>query len=156
MHIIQLDVAFGVCSIGVSYVNAESEGRGQGLAHGFDDLVLDQHQPIYVQLVRYIKMQIHLERFHAGDELPSRRVLATLLNINPATVQKAYKQLEEEGFIITLNNSKSVLDYDDASREQVGKELTEGEVKSFLQTAKRIRLSFKEVIDLISELWDQD
>ena len=36
-----------------------------------------------------------------GDELPSRRVLSALLGVNPNTVQKAYRELERQGYIYT-------------------------------------------------------
>ncbi len=125
------------------------------MAFRVKDLELNPHQPIYIQLVAYIKLQIHLGNVETGDELPSRRVLATMLDINPATVQKAYKQLEDEHLIVTLNNVKSVLSFEQRQLDEIKKELTENKVREFLDTVKQINLSFKEVIGLISELWDK-
>ncbi len=116
----------------------------------------DNKQPVYLQIVKYFKVQIQLGRLDSGDEIPSRRVLATLLNVNPATVQKAYKHMEEEEIIETMQNSKSIIRLDNDSRERVKKELTEGEVRAFLKTVKEIKLSFKDVIDLLSDLWDKE
>lgn len=116
----------------------------------------DNKQPVYLQIVKYFKVQIQLGRLDSGDEIPSRRVLAALLNVNPATVQKSYKHMEEEGIIETMQNSKSIIRLDSASRERVKKELTEGEVRAFLKTVKEIKLSFKDVIDLLSDLWDKE
>jgi GntR family transcriptional regulator len=118
-------------------------------------LILAGKQPIYTQLVKYFKMQIHLGKLKAGDEVPSRRVLAAMLNINPATVQKTYKQMEDEGLITTMANSKSIISLSDESLKKIRDELTENEVKEFLKTAKNINLSFKDVIDLISKLWGE-
>jgi DNA-binding transcriptional regulator YhcF (GntR family) len=121
----------------------------------FIGLELDNRQPIYIQVVKYFKVQIHLGKLKSGDEIPSRRVLAAMLNINPATVQKAYKEMEDEGLIGTMNNSKSLVSVDSEALKKIRKELTENEVRDFLKTAKKINLSFKDVIDLISELWDK-
>jgi len=126
------------------------------LEFGLSSFSLDNKQPIYLQIIKYFKVQIHLGRLKSGDEIPSRRVLASMLNINPATVQKAYKQMEEEGLIITMHNSKSLLAVDSEALKNIQKELTENEVREFLRAAKSINLSFKDVIDLISELWDKN
>lgn len=116
----------------------------------------DNKQPVYLQIVKYFKVQIQLGRLDSSDEIPSRRVLAAMLNVNPATVQKAYKNMEEEGIIETMQNSKSMIRLDNSSRERIKKELTEGEVRAFLRTVKEIKLSFKDVIDLLSDLWDKE
>ena len=116
----------------------------------------DNRQPVYLQIIKYFKVQIQIGVLDSGDEIPSRRVLATLLNVNPATVQKAYRHMEDEGIIETIANSKSVIYLDKYSKEKIKKELTEGEVRSFLKTVKEINLSFKDVIDLLSDLWDKE
>ena len=62
----------------------------------FSDLILNTRDPVYLQLVRYVHLQICRGVLRDGDALPSRRELAVLLGINPNTAQKAYKALEEE------------------------------------------------------------
>ena len=79
----------------------------------FSDLILNTRDPVYLQLVRYVHLQICRGVLRDGDALPSRRELAVLLGINPNTAQKAYKALEEEGIMHTdrkstrLNSSHS-------------------------------------------------
>ena len=46
-------------------------------------------EPIYLQIVGYIKRGIVAGEIPSGDELPSRRMLSALLGVNPNTVQKA-------------------------------------------------------------------
>lgn len=55
--------------------------------------------PIYLQMIRHVKEGLASGRIGDGDELPSRRILSATLAVNPNTVQKAYRQLEEEGLI---------------------------------------------------------
>jgi DNA-binding transcriptional regulator YhcF (GntR family) len=126
------------------------------LDFNFSNLEINSKQPIYLQIIKHFKIQIHLGKLKSGDEVPSRRVLAAMLNVNPATVQKAYKQMEEEGLITTLNNSKSMISVDGVGLEQIKKELTVNEVTEFIKSAKDINLSFKDVIRLISEMWDKN
>ncbi|TYQ17758.1 UNVERIFIED_CONTAM: DNA-binding transcriptional regulator YhcF (GntR family) [Acetivibrio alkalicellulosi] len=123
----------------------------------FDSIKIefDTKQSIYTQIVKYFKIKIHLGNLVNNDEIPSRRVLAAKLGINPATVQKAYKQLEEEGIVVTMPNSKSVIALDDNTLDRIKNELTENEVRVFLKNVKETNLSFKDVIAILTELWDE-
>jgi GntR family transcriptional regulator len=56
--------------------------------------------PIFVQLLNSVKFLIASGQLTAGDRLPSVRKLARELEINPNTVDKAYINLESEGFIV--------------------------------------------------------
>lgn len=55
--------------------------------------------PVYEQLRRGIIMGIVSGRLEPGEKLPSIRELAASLKINPNTVARAYRQLEEEGVV---------------------------------------------------------
>jgi len=57
------------------------------------------HRPLYEQIKDKIKTLIFGGALASGQQLPSVRDMATELAINPNTIQKAYKDLEAEGFI---------------------------------------------------------
>ncbi|MBQ7595139.1 MAG: GntR family transcriptional regulator [Clostridia bacterium] len=59
-------------------------------------------RPIYEQVKENIKKQIVSGVLKPGDRLPSVRELATQLVINPNTIQRAYHELENEGYIYKL------------------------------------------------------
>jgi len=59
-------------------------------------------QPLYEQLVEQLRRQLILGGMEAGAAMPSVRQLATELGINPNTIQKAYRRMEEEGMIISV------------------------------------------------------
>ena len=54
---------------------------------------------LYEQLYRYIKSDILSGRLTEGEKLPSKRTLATHLEISVITVKNAYEQLAAEGYI---------------------------------------------------------
>jgi GntR family transcriptional regulator len=58
-------------------------------------------RPVYLQVIDQIKRDRALGRLIEGDRLPTVRELAVRLAINPNTIAKAYKQLEQEGVIVT-------------------------------------------------------
>jgi len=65
----------------------------------FEDFLMEDDSPIYLQIIRYIKRGIAAGNIRHQEELPSRRVLSAFLGVNPNTIQKAYRVLEEEGLI---------------------------------------------------------
>jgi len=75
----------------------------------FTPFPLEEGVPIYVQIVRHVKRGIVSGSVQDGDELPSRRVLSAQLGVNPNTVQKAYRLLEDEGIISSHAGAKSAV-----------------------------------------------
>ena len=59
-------------------------------------------RPIYAQIVDNIRQQIQAGVMAQDEKLPSVRELAVRLSINPNTIQRAYRQLEMEGWIATV------------------------------------------------------
>ena len=59
-------------------------------------------RPIYEQIVERFKMLILKGVMREGEQMPSVRSLAMELSINPNTIQKAYAELERQGFIYTV------------------------------------------------------
>ena len=65
------------------------------------DIVLDNqsHVPLYRQIVEQIKQQIANNQIKPGDRMPTVRKLSAALSVNPATVARAYQELEQEGIL---------------------------------------------------------
>lgn len=120
----------------------------------FYELKLNNKDPVYLQAALYVKRQILLRRAVSGDKLPSRREIAAQLNINPNTVQKAFKLMEDEGYVRTSSTTGSEIFVDEAVFARIEAELTRELVKPFIDSAKEINLSFKQVVELISEHWE--
>ena len=59
-------------------------------------------RPIYAQLISGFQEQILSGILQPGDKLPSVRELAGQLAINPNTIQRAYRELEYDGWIATV------------------------------------------------------
>ena len=57
------------------------------------------HEPIYLQIVAEVRKAIAAGVYKPGEMLPSLRVLAIDLRVNPNTVQRAYDQLERDGVV---------------------------------------------------------
>ena len=113
-------------------------------------LDLRSKEPIYEQIRKQIISFIEAGIMKPGEKLPSVRQLAQENGINPNTVARAYKQLEDEGF---LNNIP-----------KKGVYVAEGEVVSkktdttltVLKTLKNDGVTKEELLKLIDELYEGD
>ncbi len=83
--------------------------------------------PVYIQLYDNFIRMVSVGAIKPHEKLPPVRTLAANLGINPSTVQKAYKMLEEEGYIYSTVGSGSFvsdkLDNNEANRNIAKKEL---------------------------------
>lgn len=66
------------------------------------EIDLRSRMPIYEQLVDGIKNLIITKKLMPDEQLPSVRTLAKEMTINPNTIQKAYRELERQGYIYTV------------------------------------------------------
>ena len=64
-------------------------------------------RPIYEQIKDGLRKLIVTGALRTGEKLPSVRALATQLSINPNTIQRAYNELEGEGYIYSAASSRS-------------------------------------------------
>lgn len=120
----------------------------------FSNLELNKLSPIYMQIIRFVKMGILSNTIPIGAEMPSRRVLSALLSVNPNTIQKAYKQLEEERLLLSFAGSKSLIDYRKEQLIKIREELVIDETHRYISSIKGMGMSLEEANHLISHLWD--
>lgn len=64
-------------------------------------------RPIYTQIADNFRSQIRAGVLTPGEKLPSVRELASELAINPNTIQRAYRELEAEGWIASVSGKGS-------------------------------------------------
>ena len=115
---------------------------------------LENGIPIYLQILLYIKRGIVEGTIKDNDELPSRRVLSALLGVNPNTVQKSYRMLEEEGLIQSRCGTKSYMVLDEAKIEATRRQLIEEEARSLVDRFRSMGLEKEEVLGLVEKYWE--
>ena len=65
-------------------------------------LDLKSRESIYEQIISQMKELIVTGVLKEGEKLPSVRELSRVLTVNPNTVQKAYRELERQGYVYTV------------------------------------------------------
>ena len=121
----------------------------------FENFKIDDSGPVYLQVVRFFKRKILAGELQNGDELPSRRVLAATLGLNLTTIQKIYKQLEDERLIDTKPNSKTLVCYTDEQVKEIEDELIRMRVQRFVQDVRDCKVSKKKLLRIIEKVWDE-
>ena len=122
----------------------------------FGGFVQTEGQPIYLQIMRYIKQGLAAGTIADGEELPSRRALSALLTVNPNTIQKAYRLLEEEGLVQSHAGAKSYVHTTEQQRQALRRELTENQLRGMVRDMKRMGLTAEEAMSLIGKLYEEE
>lgn len=92
-------------------------------------------RPIYEQIRDGLRKLIVTGALGADEKLPSVRALAAQLAINPNTIQRAYRELESEGYILSVAGKGSFVAQVDRLAEQQKKEA----LNAFRAAAQRLR-----------------
>ncbi len=107
------------------------------------------HRPIYEQIKEKIKELIIAGVLKEDDKVPSVRELASILTINPNTIQKAYRDLEAEGYIYSLRSKGSFVA---PKREVVKKSDTDeilSEFRTLVSKMKFLGLTYDELNEIL-------
>ena len=121
----------------------------------FDDFLLEDTGPSYLQIIRYIKQGIASGAIGDREEVPSRRALSALLGVNPNTIQKAYHLLEEEGVINSRSGAKSFTCVDDDIVARIRQELMESDTAGWVKAMKQLGMGKAEALDLAERIWSE-
>ena len=123
----------------------------------FEHFVPEGGLPIYLQIIRYVKRGVAAGSITDGDELPSRRVLSAQLGVNPNTVQKAYRTLEEEGIIASRSGAKSEATLPPETVEAVRRQLLDtGSDTGVLQTEKLFEAFMRDMYQELPEQYEAE
>lgn len=114
------------------------------------------HRPLYEQIKDKIKELIINGVLSENESIPSVRELATSLAINPNTIQKAYKELESEGYIYSLKAKGSfVVPREEISENSKTNELFES-LESTLKELKFLGTPKGELEEMINKIYEEE
>lgn len=116
-------------------------------------LDLGDHRPLYEQIKEKLKELIITGALTENEKIPSVRELASSLAINPNTIQKAYKDLESEGYIYSRRASGSFV----APREIVAEHTENSEMLEKLDALLNEMLfcgiGYEEIIERVEKIY---
>jgi GntR family transcriptional regulator len=115
------------------------------------DLDFRSRKPIYEQLVEKFKELIIHEVLKKDEQLPSVRSLAQELTVNPNTIQKAYRELERQGYIFSVKGKGNFVNAlsDQINHEELEK--VKQQLKKKMSEAFYLGMSKEEMVALMEE-----
>lgn len=110
------------------------------------------YEQIYDQLLDYIGKGV----LEANDKLYSVRELSTSLHINPNTVVKAYRMLEEQGFIYSIAGKGSFVSERKISQTKFFEEEINNMAQLLVTKCKYIDMTYEELCLILKKKWEED
>jgi GntR family transcriptional regulator len=108
--------------------------------------------PVYLQIVNQVKYLVASARLSAGEELPPIRALAAQLLINPNTVARAYRELEQVGIVEKRRTNGTYVSADTsplARRERV--KILTARIDALLAEAKQMDVDTAALVELLHQ-----
>lgn len=115
------------------------------------ELDVRSRKPIYEQLMNQFKELIINDVLKENERLPSVRALAKELTINPNTIQKAFRQLEMEGFIFTLPGKGSFVSPPNELRNTTKQEKIKNELAKIVREALFMGMDVQEIYQIVQQ-----
>lgn len=112
-------------------------------------------RPIYLQIVDRIKVKIITKEYTAGDKLPSVREMASLMQVNPNTMQRAFSILESEGIVRSHRTSGRYVDLDEAKIAKLRKDLAREQTEAFLASMEQMGFTMEEILEELEKLREE-
>lgn len=110
-------------------------------------------ESLYIQIKNNFKKLILSESLKQDEMLPSVRNLATNLTINVNTVQRAYRELEQEGYIYSIPGKGNFVAKINKEVINKGIEVFKDELKDVVEKAKFLGVHKDEIKKMIDELY---
>ncbi|WP_206105442.1 GntR family transcriptional regulator [Paenibacillus thalictri] len=115
----------------------------------------NQKEPIYTQIIDDIKIKFINGTYKLGDEIPSRRELAKTLGVNPNTIQRAYREMEEMNLIMTARGQGSFLTNDPGMLESLREEALHEAVSRSIELLRSFGKSDQEILETMKRYMEQ-
>ena len=119
-------------------------------------LELNSKEPIYLQIIAYIKKKIVSGELRGGERVLSVREYATELKVNPNTVQKVYAELENQNLIYTQRGIGKFVTEDENIINDLRQELFNETIDKFIEDSKALGFTRETILAIISERYKED
>lgn len=110
---------------------------------------------IYEQIVSGIKEQIVSGVYGANHQLPSVRELSLSLTVNPNTVQKAYRHLEQEGYIYSVRGKGCFVAQLSGSANSTKAGALIAELESCVKELKYLNVDYDKILSSINGIYKE-
>ncbi|UKS25181.1 GntR family transcriptional regulator [Paenibacillus sp. HWE-109] len=111
----------------------------------------NQKVPIYTQIIDDIKIKFINGTYQSGQEIPSRRELAKKLGVNPNTIQRAYREMEDMKLIVTARGQGSFMTSDAKILEALREEALNDAVSQSIEMLRSFGKSDEDILNTMKK-----
>jgi len=116
----------------------------------------DQSRPIYQQIIAEVKKAVSRGELKPGDRILSQRELAQLAQVNPNTVQRAYREMEQMGLVSTQRGQGTFISATTEMIASLRAEMAAEALQSFIAEMKGLGISQTQTLQLITAHWSEE
>lgn len=133
------------------YITHKQKGDDMYISLDFESEV-----PIYEQLKNEIIIGIAKKELTPGERLPSVRALASDIGINLHTVNKAYQQLKQDGFLL-IHRQRGVIVHPDGPEkaDEIYKNQLHETLKPLIAEALCKEIDQEELFAMMTTIFDE-
>lgn len=114
-------------------------------------------KPIYEQITSQIKAMIMSGELQTGEAIPSMRALAKAIHVSVITVQKAYEDLQRDGFIeTTVGRGSFVAARNKEFYQEEQQRLAEGYLQKAAEIGRVSNIPLSKLTELLAIFYDEE
>jgi len=116
----------------------------------------NHERPIYQQIKEELARMIARGELPPGSKVPAVRETAQRMQVNPNTVQRAYRELEGEGLFFTRRGQGTFVTEDEAAVSSLRRDLAREGARSFVKLGLSLGLEREELKKLLREAMERE
>ena len=111
----------------------------------------DATQPIYRQIIDDFKKKMIRGELKHGDRIPSQREYAEMAQVNPNTVQRAYREMEAMHMVETLRGQGTFVSADQEMLARMKEEMAQSILNYFISEMNALGYQPSDLIRMLEE-----
>ncbi|MEN6463083.1 MAG: GntR family transcriptional regulator [Syntrophomonas sp.] len=109
----------------------------------------DSSQPIYQQIINTYKKQLARGELKEGDKIPSQREYAEKIQVNPNTVQRAYREMENLHMVETIRGQGTFIVNGEELKKAIKQEMAKTILDYFIQEMKSLGFTNEQMVEML-------
>ena len=114
-------------------------------------MLFNENEPIYIQVYNHILIQIATGKYPVGEKIPSVRELSIKLKINPNTISKALKELENLNIIYAKRGIGNFVSEDEDKIRSLKEDILKKITTNFIKNLKKLGITLSEVKNILNK-----
>lgn len=114
-------------------------------------MLFNENEPIYIQVYNHILIQIATGKYPVGEKIPSVRELSINLKINPNTISKALKELENLNIIYAKRGIGNFVSEDEDKIQSLKEDILKKITTNFIENLKKLGITLSEVKNILNK-----